>query len=193
MKVNAAPLTFALFKQDRTVSSKSVSLSSGLRIYTRMRVTTSRRTEVLVSVVAFYLSVEPLALGSSTAKPDHLTAIEKVETVKIANDVADRIVALQEQDGSHHFIKTPSAKRDYLLACSIAHGNTNQTTQTTENLLSLTIENPEEDSAVLRIAAAMRLEHHFDAFSVAAWPIRTSMARGTYEVVVRMHDTKENR
>ena len=191
MKVNAVPRTLCAAEQDRIVSSGFLSSSSGLRIYTRMPVTTFRRIEVLVPFLGFFLSVGSPALGSSADKPDHLTAIEKVETAKVANDVADRIMALQEQDGRYHFVKTPSIKRDYLLACSIAHGDTTQMTQTNEKLLSLTTENAEEDSAVFRIATEMRVEHHFDAFSVAAWPIRTLMARGTYKVIVRMHDTKE--
>ena len=120
-----------------------------------------------------------------------MTPLEKVETAKIANDVAERIVAVDDHGQSNRFAKMPVTKRDSLLACSLAHGDSHQATSTDEKVFNFTTENAQDDPAVLHIAAEMRSQHQFTAFTVVAWPYRGSGTRGTYTVLVRMHGSAE--
>lgn len=138
-----------------------------------------------------YLITVPLALGSTAGKPDRLTPLEKAETAKVANDVAERIVALERHDQSNEPTKVPASKSDSLLACSIAHGDSYQAANADEKVFSLTTENAQDDPAVFRIATQMQSQHQLTVFAVSAWPSRTSSTRGTYTVLVHMHKAVE--
>ena len=152
---------------------------------------TQTRNKASALGLACILIVVPLALASTAGKPDRLTPLEKVETAKVANDVAQRIVAVDDHGQGNRFTKMPATKRDSLLACSLAHGESDEATSADDKVFSLTTENAQDDPAVLHIAAEMRSQHQFTAFTVAVWPYRGSGTRGTYMVLVRMHGSAE--
>ena len=125
---------------------------------------------------------------SAAPKPDRMKPLERVEASKIANGVAHRILLFEKNQQAYHFDKTPSTKRDYSLACSIAHGlDLGKAEQKNEHLLRLTSENAEEDPGVLGLATEMQKRRQYDAFSVSAWPVRDLPKRGTWVILIRMH------
>ncbi len=124
---------------------------------------------------------------------DRLTLIEKVEASKVASDVAKRIATMESQSNGHQFVKTRATKRDYLLACSAAHAHALETAhRAKEKVLKVTTQNAQDDPAIAELAAQVRNQTAFSAYTVAAWPLRgAAPVRGTYVILLRLHNENE--